>query len=346
MMKKVSYIGFLLSLYVANFEVGILYAASYSNFDLATNWDTYLCAENAAMVDEKTVIIVATGLTSDTLPCLALRKNLKISGKYQISSQLINVAPPIGQRNFGLVFNAIDENNYEFAYLRYYDDENCTALVHGFVEEGNIPNELATSKCLNIQTNSWNSLRLAVNQKRPDIPDLKNINAFIDEKIVGSFKGQFPTRGFGGVLAENGYNNLAEFRNFDIAPIVPNLLDEKTCIRVVTGNGAGDAGTLEFFVNNVLQSESKTFDWNEEVLDKCFANVDTISVKGLTENAWIGYIVVTKDGVEQTLECIDCSGPEFNRNICVDGDNTCYAVDYVDFTTCTNRNYCTLKIVE
>jgi len=342
MMKRVSYIGFLLSLYVANFEVGILYAASYSNFDLATNWDTYLCAENAAMVDEKTVIIVATGLTSDTLPCLALRKNLKISGKYQISSQLINVAPPIGQRNFGLVFNAIDENNYEFAYLRYYDNENCTAVVHGFVEEGNIPNELATSKCLNIQTNSWNSLRLAVNDKRSDIPDLKNINAFIDEKIVGSFKGQFQTRGFGGVLAENGYNNLAEFRNFDIAPIVPNLLDEKTCIRVVTGNGGYDAGTPEFFVNNVLKSESKTFDKNEVVLDKCFANVDTISVKGATGDGWAGDIVVTKNGVEQMLECIDCDGPEFKGNICVDGNGNCAA----DRTRCSWGNYCTLKIEE
>ena len=90
-----------------------------------------------------------------------------------------------------------------------------------------------------------------------------------------------------------------------------------------------------------MQFESKTyFNRNEEVLDKCFANVDTISVKGLTENAWIGYIVVTKDGVEQTLECIDCSGPEFNRNICVDGNDTCE----VEFTKCTNEKYCTLKI--
>jgi len=341
-MEKVSYIGFLLSLYVANFDVGILHAAAFSNIDLETNWDTYLCAENAAMVDEKTVILVATGLTSDTLPCLALRNNLEISGKYQISSQLINVAQPIGQRNFGLVFNAIDEDNYEFAYLRYYDDKNCTAVVHGFVEDGNIPNELATSKCLNIQTNSWNSLRLAVNQKRPDIPDLKNINAFIDEKIVGSFKGQFPTRGFGGVLAENGYNNLAEFRNFDIAPIVPNLLDEKTCIRVVTGNEASYDGTLEFFVNNVLQVESKLFDLNEEVLDKCFANVDTISVKGPTTDAWVGAIVVTKNGVEQTLKCIDCGGPEFNREICVDGNDNCDEPR----TSCMFGNYCTLEIEE
>ena len=117
-MGEASHIGCLLVLYVVSFEVGILYATSFANFDLETNWDTYLCANENPIVDEKTVIIVATGLTSESLPCLAMRKNLKISGKYQISSQLINVAPPLGQRNFGLVFNANDENNYEFAYLR------------------------------------------------------------------------------------------------------------------------------------------------------------------------------------------------------------------------------------
>ena len=62
-----------------------------------------------------------------------------------------------------------------------------------------------------------------MNRKLPNAPNLKSINAFIDEKLVGSFKGQFVTRGFGSVLAENGFNNVAEFRNFDIAPIVPNL---------------------------------------------------------------------------------------------------------------------------
>ena len=62
-----------------------------------------------------------------------------------------------------------------------------------------------------------------MNEKSPADPNLKNINAYIDERFVGSFKGQFVTRGFGGVLAENGFNNVAEFRNFDIAPIIPNL---------------------------------------------------------------------------------------------------------------------------
>ena len=97
---------------------------SFSNFNLDTNWDTYLCANENPVVDEKTIIITATGLTSDTRPCLALRKNLKISGEYEISTQLIKISPRLQsgkgglERNIGLAFNVEDEKNYDFAYLR------------------------------------------------------------------------------------------------------------------------------------------------------------------------------------------------------------------------------------
>ena len=117
-MLKVGYFNLFLVLYFGTSQVVITNAAAFSNFNLDTNWNTYLCANDNPLVDEKTVILTATGLENDSLPCLALRKNLKISGKYEISSQLINVGPPTGERNFGLVFNAEDEKNYDFAYLR------------------------------------------------------------------------------------------------------------------------------------------------------------------------------------------------------------------------------------
>jgi len=50
-----------------------------------------------------------------------------------------------------------------------------------------------------------------------------NVEAFVDGRDVGSFEAHFVTRGFGGVLAENGFTNIAEFRKFDIAPIIPDL---------------------------------------------------------------------------------------------------------------------------
>ena len=79
---------------------------------------SYLCADEKVVVDEKTIRIIADGQKSGYLPCLALRKNLRITGEYHISSQLINLGSPDGERNFGLAFNAEDVKTYEFAFLR------------------------------------------------------------------------------------------------------------------------------------------------------------------------------------------------------------------------------------
>ena len=119
MAAKDRYFCVFLFLHVFLGNVERLDATAFSNFNLDTNWDTYLCANENPIVDEKTVILTATGLPTSYLPCIGLRKNLKISGEYQMSSQLINVGPPNGERNFGLAFNAIDENNYDFVYLRF-----------------------------------------------------------------------------------------------------------------------------------------------------------------------------------------------------------------------------------
>ena len=129
MMKAIS-ISILCSWHALLFYVKSIDATAFSNFNLDTNWDTYLCANVNPIVDEKSIILTATGLQSDNLPCVGLRKNLKISGEYQMSSQLINVAPQIGERNFGLVFNAEDEKNYDFVYLRFVilKDINCIKL--------------------------------------------------------------------------------------------------------------------------------------------------------------------------------------------------------------------------
>ena len=117
-MEKGTYLGALLLFGVVVFQVENINAVSFSNFNLDTEWNTYLCANENPIVDKETIIITATGLKPTNLPCIALRKNLKISGKYQISSQLINVGPPIGERNFGLIFNAEDEKNYDFVSRR------------------------------------------------------------------------------------------------------------------------------------------------------------------------------------------------------------------------------------
>ena len=96
-------------------------------------------------------------------------------------------------------------------------------MMVGYVENGVQTKLPAKSECLKIQTNSWNFLKLTVSEKDEACQNCQNIDAYIDDRKVGSFEGRFTTRGFGGVLAENGNNNIAEFRNFDIAPIVPSF---------------------------------------------------------------------------------------------------------------------------
>ena len=88
------------------------------------------------------------------------------------------------------------------------------------MEKGVITKSTKTSGCLDLQPANWNALKLIVNE---ECNHCNNVDAFVDGKHVGSFEAHFATRGFGGVLAENGFSNIAEFRKFDIAPIIPDL---------------------------------------------------------------------------------------------------------------------------
>merc|ERR1712227_329240 len=176
--------------------------------------------------------IDATALSNFNLPCVALRKNLKISGEYQLSSQLINVGPPTGERNFGVVFNAEDEKNYDFAYLSYDVHDKCIKVQPGYVEKGVITKLKKKLGCIDRQPKKWNALKLIVKE---ECNHCNNVEAFVDGRSVGSFEAHFATRGFGGVLAENGFNNIAEFRKFDIAPIIPDLSDKSITATATSG---------------------------------------------------------------------------------------------------------------
>ena len=109
-----------LSILLVGYHLVMIQSAAFSSLDLDTNWNTFQCANENPIVDEKTIILTATGLKwPKDLFCLALRKNLKVSGGYEISAQLINVAPRSGECNIGFAFNVKDENSYDYAYLRY-----------------------------------------------------------------------------------------------------------------------------------------------------------------------------------------------------------------------------------
>ena len=95
-----------------------------------------------------------------------------------------------------------------------------------------------------------------------------------------------------------------------------------------------------------MQFVSKPFDRNDEVIDICIPNFDSITVENPTPDAWAGEIRVTKyeNGVKQdlSLSCTNgCTGANFVRKIVVDGNR-----DSKDQASswCLNGNSCSVKI--
>ena len=121
-------------------------------------------------------------------------------------------------------------------------------------------------------------------------------------------------------------------------------LDKGFCVNIITGNKStnpnGD-GYLQVFVNNVSQFQEKRFDFGETVIDSCFPSLDTISVKTMNVDGWLGEIVVRKNGLVLRISCMDCSGSEFDKRIFVDGNDDGRGAAP---TVCLNGNLCTLKV--
>ena len=119
MKLKIKIVGLLMVLYSHVFIW--IEATKFSACNIDDRWETFRCANINPFVDDKTVILTATGGLQwpDDLFCLGIRNSLKVSGTYQMSTQLITVAPRIGQRSIGLAFNAADDNNFDFILLRF-----------------------------------------------------------------------------------------------------------------------------------------------------------------------------------------------------------------------------------
>jgi len=63
------------------------------------------------------------------------------------------------------------------------------------------------------------------------------------------------------------------------------------------------------------------FGLGDVVLDKCYASLESFSVRNTRRDAWTGHISVTVDSEEVSLVCDHCTGNEFSGHIAVDGDD-------------------------
>ena len=72
-----------------------------------------------------------------------------------------------------------------------------------------------------------------------------------------------------------------------------------------------------------------------------FPSLDSITLKNPTEEAWAGAITLTKDGVQTSLKCVNCTGESFIGTLAVDGNNDGW---FLAHTSCLNGKPCTLTI--
>ena len=92
-------------------------------------------------------------------------------------------------------------------------------MAYGYVEKESLTKFFTKSTCMTIQPNKWNFLKISV---KGHCNHCNNVDGYVNGQRVFSFKAHFATRGFGGALAENGFSNVVEFRDFDIEPIIPS----------------------------------------------------------------------------------------------------------------------------
>ena len=67
-----------------------------------------------------------------------------------------------------------------------------------------------------ISSGNWYSLKIKVQAN-------KNVDLFLNGKVIGHFNAKFTTRGYGGAIVANGYSNVVQFRNFKVSPILTGI---------------------------------------------------------------------------------------------------------------------------
>ena len=67
-----------------------------------------------------------------------------------------------------------------------------------------------------LSSGNWYSLKIVVQGN-------KNVELYLNDKKIGIFNAKFTTRGYSGVIVATGYKNVAQFRNFKLAPVITQL---------------------------------------------------------------------------------------------------------------------------
>lgn len=132
------------------------------------------------------------------------------SESYTLTVEIKNVVGAEGMNSGhpGVMYNVVDENNFDVVYFRPHKQNMCFQL--GYVSNGAWLGSVSSS-CPNGSPSGgvWFTVRVEVSLD-------KSVNIYLNNDLVTSPTAKFNTKGRGGVLAANGYQNIILFRGFDI----------------------------------------------------------------------------------------------------------------------------------
>eukprot|EP00795_Rhopilema_esculentum_P008279 gene8279-14236_t len=133
-----------------------------------------------------------------------------LAKQYFVQAKLNNVESWLGSDwgNLGLMFNALDENNFEFVYIRLHDKQNCYQF--GSVFNGQVRERKTNSGSCGgrrPKKDTWFLLRVQVNSKN-------EASLFVNNLEIGRYTAAIPWHPRGGVVVANGHKNVIMFREF------------------------------------------------------------------------------------------------------------------------------------
>lgn len=165
-------------------------------------------------------------LTKDSLMCRVFAQPMDESQAYTVTAELLNQMGwrGVNSGHLGLLFNAVDENNFDFIYFRPHWAGGCYQT--GYMASGKLK-FVETKACPNGPPTGgvWFPVSAAV--------DAKNAQVYLSGVLVASFTPHFALRAHGGVFTFHGYQNVVLFRNFQIIPRISG----KRCKQVLQLSG-------------------------------------------------------------------------------------------------------------
>jgi len=163
-------------------------------------------------------------LTADkNLMCRALAQPIDESQAYTVSAELLNQAgwQGVNSGHLGLLFNAVDENNFDFVYFRPHSAGGCYQT--GYMASGNL-HFVETKACPNGPPKGGVWFPVSVTVRGQDV------QVYYSGVLVATAKAHFALRARGGVFTFHGYQNVVLFRKLQIAP---QISVNKRCKQVV-----------------------------------------------------------------------------------------------------------------